>query len=117
MDPKVCNERDIYHELLHILGFLHEHQRPDRDNYVTFHVGNIAYHPNPKKMLKNYAKFNRFFNGQQRYDNMTLPYDATSVMHYTYLQGSINIDQGELQPTFTSKVPFEIEPIMLSLKN
>ena len=27
----------------------------------------------------------------------------------TYLQGSINENKGELQPTFTSEVPFKIE--------
>ena len=31
----------IIHETLHALGFFHEHQRPDRDNYVTIFLDNV----------------------------------------------------------------------------
>ena len=31
----------VMHELLHALGFHHEHTRPDRDNFVTIHFDNI----------------------------------------------------------------------------
>jgi len=31
----------VMHEVLHTLGFFHEHNRPDRDNFVTIHFDNI----------------------------------------------------------------------------
>lgn len=31
----------VTHEVLHALGFVHEHKRPDRNNYVTVNYTNI----------------------------------------------------------------------------
>ena len=38
---KIFGVRDAYHTLFHVLGRHHEHQRPDRDQYITVHWNNI----------------------------------------------------------------------------
>ena len=32
----------VTHELLHTLRFVHEHMRPDRDDFITIHKENIV---------------------------------------------------------------------------
>jgi len=39
--PGCVNTGAVMHEVLHTLGFFHEHNRPDRDNFVTIHFDNI----------------------------------------------------------------------------
>merc|ERR1711931_129261 len=59
----------IQHELIHVLGFSHEHARRDRDEYVKINWENIA--PN------------RIFNFlTQDTNDLNTPYDFTSIMHY-----------------------------------
>ena len=58
----------ILHELGHVLGYLHEHQRSDRENYITIDLGNVA------------------GNARFAFDRYTFPapgpYDFGSIMHY-----------------------------------
>ena len=89
LDPRVSDDQSIFHTLLHVVGLLHEHQRPDRHNYVTVHLANIPYvHDRQFKQLNRSRTFG--------------PYDPSSIMHYKYLQGSTSPNH----PTITSKVCF-----------
>ncbi|KAK2872786.1 hypothetical protein Q8A67_022683 [Cirrhinus molitorella] len=59
----------IEHELLHSLGFHHEHTRSDRDQYVRINWENI-----PQASAYNFQKKDT--------NNLNTPYDYNSIMHY-----------------------------------
>ncbi|KAM4521752.1 low choriolytic enzyme-like [Odontesthes bonariensis] len=59
----------IQHELMHALGFYHEHTRSDRDQYVKINWDNIK-----EYYLKNFKKMDT--------DNLGTHYDYSSVMQY-----------------------------------
>lgn len=73
------NRNDILHELMHVLGFFHEHNRPDRDDYVIIHWDNIAdgRRKDFKKQTTNVTHLNT-------------TYDFASVMHYPMKGSSKN---------------------------
>jgi hypothetical protein len=60
------------HELGHVLGLFHEHQRWDRDQYVTIHYENMK--PNRATDYDWIPRTNWLVT--------TLPYDYQSIMHY-----------------------------------
>ncbi|KAM5143567.1 astacin-like metalloendopeptidase [Callospermophilus lateralis] len=59
----------VLHELMHVLGFWHEHSRADRDNYIRVNWNEIL----PGFEI-NFIK--------SRSSNMLAPYDYSSVLHY-----------------------------------
>uniref|UniRef100_A0A4W5LC01 Metalloendopeptidase n=1 Tax=Hucho hucho TaxID=62062 RepID=A0A4W5LC01_9TELE len=67
----------VQHEMLHALGFNHEHSRSDRDSHVQILTQNIM----PGKE-SNFRKINTI--------NLGTPYDYNSVMQYTRLAFSKN---------------------------
>ena len=82
----VWNHGTICHELGHTLGLAHEHQRSDRDSYLTIITANVV--PGGMGGL---VKLTGTRN--------ETPYDFLSIMHYTQWSGSIN------PPTLATMVP------------
>jgi hypothetical protein len=86
--PGCTTTRTILHELGHALGLLHEHQRGDRDQYVTIDLSNVA------------------DNARGNFQLLSLPlvgpYDFGSVMHYH--QYAFAIDRA--RPTIVPHAPF-----------
>ena len=68
------------HEMLHTLGFVHEHMRPDRDNFIAIHKENIE--PGMEKNIeqRNFGQADFFNKGDV--DHMNSPYDVSSLLHY-----------------------------------
>lgn len=69
---KCLKRGHVIHELLHALGFIHMHNRPDRDKYVTILWNNID-----TRYLKEFDRVNPLF-----FNHYGTPYDYLSIMHY-----------------------------------
>lgn len=70
----------ILHEIMHALGFLHEHTRHDREQFVKINVQNIR--PDAMKNFKKDKRKESTTNG--------IGYDLGSVMHYSLMAFSSN---------------------------
>ncbi|XP_065201859.1 protein tolkin-like isoform X3 [Planococcus citri] len=70
---KSCDKFGIVvHELGHVIGFWHEHTRPDRDNHVQIVREHI--------MQGQEYNFNKLTD--EEVNSLGLPYDYESIMHY-----------------------------------
>ena len=85
----------IRHEILHAAGFIHEHCRSDRDDYIEVLTENIE----PER-LPDFDKdpFSR---------NQT-PYDFTSIMHYTSTDGGKKRQNGSRKTTLRPRNPHDV---------
>nr|XP_014088119.1 dorsal-ventral patterning protein tolloid isoform X1 [Bactrocera oleae] len=87
----------VVHELGHVVGFWHEHTRPDREKHVVIEHNNIM-----KGQDYNFNKLT-----PEEVDSLGLPYDYDSIMHYarntfskgTYLDTILPIEvKGKKRP-------------------
>ncbi|MCP4180685.1 MAG: hypothetical protein GY756_23230, partial [bacterium] len=81
-NPKSTSARGITHELGHCLGLLHEHQRSDRDDFISVLWENIR-----TESAGQYGLIDSTLINEEDYN-----YDYRSIMHYSQYTG--NIDWG-----------------------
>jgi hypothetical protein len=79
----------IMHEIGHALGLIHEHKRPDRNNFITVNAANIK------------AGFIGQFTPVDNTDCPVGTYDCGSIMHY----GPTSFSVDGVQPTITVTNP------------
>ena len=66
-------QKGLYlHEIGHAIGLVHEHQLPNRDQYIEILYQNVE--PSMRIWFNKYAS--------QEVDQMKVPYEYSSVMHY-----------------------------------
>ncbi|XP_046552792.1 zinc metalloproteinase nas-1-like [Haliotis rubra] len=112
---KGCRVKHVMtHELGHVIGLIHEHQRPDRDGYIIVATENVGV-----GRMKNYRKFDT-----SRISLFGVDYDYTSIMHYgktAFSKDDVSTTMVTRNPTFqeiigtTSKVSFKDAKIVNSM--
>ncbi|XP_055948433.1 zinc metalloproteinase nas-4-like [Argiope bruennichi] len=90
LESPICMRKGtIMHELMHALGFLHEHSRADRDDYVDVVWDNIV-----DGRQSNFEKYR-----PSEIDTMGLDYDYRSVMHYEPYMYAADRNHPTLKPS------------------
>ncbi|XP_065663209.1 zinc metalloproteinase nas-4 [Hydra vulgaris] len=70
----------VMHEMMHTIGIIHEQSRPDRNQYIDVLYDNIK-----PKLLHNFRMYSL-----RDADNLDVPYNYWSVMHYNNFAFSSN---------------------------
>lgn len=76
----------VLHELGHLLGFIHEHQRFDRNRYISINTANIR------------PDFLNQFDILQGGTDLITSYDVLSIMHYRKNEFAIDSTQNTMTP-------------------
>ena len=71
ISPDCLNKGSAMHELGHVLGMHHAHNRPDRDDYIEVNADNISPEAMPQFAIR-----------RAGYPLDAFPYDFDSIMHY-----------------------------------
>lgn len=72
VSPK-CDWHHVVHEVLHAIGLVHEHSRPDRDQFISIQWQNI-----PQPYHSQFEVLPEFLSRPW----LSYPYDSASLMHY-----------------------------------
>ena len=94
----------IVHELGHVIGFYHEHQRTDRDQYVQILWENLI----KSDVIRSQ------YNIVTKASDLGTSYDYNSIMHYgpTDNSGNGNITMITLDERFQNKIGQRTRPSM-----
>ena len=90
------NQATIAHELVHALGFDHEHNRPDRDDWVEIDFNTVI----DGVFNSDFRKLN-----QTQFKDLGTPYDYESIMHYHSFAHTMKNSTKTIRAI---KAPFEI---------
>ncbi|XP_064597937.1 zinc metalloproteinase nas-36-like [Liolophura sinensis] len=89
-----CRQMSTYiHEIGHAIGLRHEHQRPDRDNFITINYTNIM--PSYRRWFTKYSRF--------AVNTYNVKYDHWSIMHY----GLRAFSKDRKSQTIKAKTPYK----------
>ncbi|KHN85383.1 Zinc metalloproteinase nas-13 [Toxocara canis] len=94
LSPRCSNKRTILHEMMHAIGFHHEHNRADRDDYVDIYERFIQ--PGAEDEFKKRTL--------DEIDHLGMEYDYSSIMHY----GKRTFAAGRWPPMWPKKNGVEI---------
>ncbi|XP_078475608.1 uncharacterized protein LOC144736834 [Lampetra planeri] len=94
LEPGKVDRGTVLHELMHALGFHHEHCRSDRDQHIKVHEDNIKEHE-----LGQFKRLECSGSGED------LPYDYLSIMHYGRYASSSDHMSETITPTTAAKAP------------